>query len=326
MSMVNGYQLSQALHVAASLGIGDLLGDGARSSDDLAAACGAQPRALYRVLRALAAAGVLHEDGERRFSLTELGGPLRTDHPQTIAAWAVLIGRTYFQEAWSHLLGGVRTGETPFVALHGESVWSYRGSRPEENAIFNGAMGALANIAIGPVLAAYDFSKFGTIVDVGGGNGTLLAAILGRAIGSRGIVFDLPHVVEGAGDVLRAAGVADRCETVGGSMFESVPAGGDAYVMKSILHDYEDGPCEEILGVVRRGMPDHARLLVLEQIVGAPNEGVVAKLSDLNMFCLPAGQERTEDEWASLFQRARFQLTSVTRTAGNTHVIEAAPA
>jgi hypothetical protein len=326
MRMVNGYQVSQAIHVAVSLGIADLLADGARPSDELAVACGAHPQPLYRVLRALAAAGVLHEDDERRFSLTEVGAPLRTDHPQTIAPWAALMGRAYFQEAWSHLLDGVRTGETPFVALHGESVWSYRGSLPEENAAFNQAMGAISNIAIGPLLAAYDFSKFGTIVDVGGGNGTLLAAILRQATRSRGIVFDLPHVVEGAGDVLRAAGVADRCETAAGSMFDSVPAGGDAYVMKNILHDYEDGPCEQILAGVRRAMGEDARLIVLERIVGPPNGDLATKLSDLNMFVLPAGRERTEDEWASLFARTGFRLSSITRTAGTTHVIEAVPA
>ena len=179
--LANGYQISQALHVAVTLGIPDLLGDAPRGSDDLAAETGAHPGSLYRLLRALAAVGVLREDEERTFTLTELGEGLRTDAPEGIGGWIAFVGRPSHWQAWGDLLHSVRTGENAFRHVHGMDVWSYRADRPEESAIFDGAMQALTRSSNAALMEAYDFGRFGTIVDVGGGNGTLL--VIERALG-----------------------------------------------------------------------------------------------------------------------------------------------
>ena len=239
--LVNSYQVSQAIHVAAILGIADLLADGPRSSDDLAQATGTNPRALYRLLRALAAFGVFHEDDNRMFSLTELGEPLRSDVPESVAGWAAFIGRPNHRDSWGALAESVRTGENAFLLAHGVKVWEYRAEHPEEGAIFDRAMAASSNVVLRSLLAAYDFGRFGTIVDVGGGNGTLLAGLLEAHPGLEGVLFDQPHVVEGVD-------LGERGSVVAGSFFESVPDGGDAYLLKWIIHDWED---EESIAILR---------------------------------------------------------------------------
>ncbi len=324
MRLINGYQVSQALHVAATLGVADRMNDGAIAIDDLASAVGANPRSLYRVMRALAAAGVFAEDDMRRFSLTELGQVLRADHPLSPAAWAINIGQHYFWETWGHLLDGVRSGEHPFRARYGTDVWTYRAGLPDESAVFDAAMTALSRMSSAATIAAYDFSRYARIVDVGGGRGAFLAAVLAANAGVRGVVFDQPHVVDGAPATLADAGVADRCESVGGDMFASVPAGADAYVMRHVLHDWEDDECRAILRVVRAAIPASGRLLILDQLIAPPNSGMQTKFSDLNMLVMAGGEERTEAEFAALFAASGFKLTSVTRTASPTCVIEAA--
>jgi hypothetical protein len=319
--MINGYQVSQAIHVAATLGIADLLKDGLRTSDELAQATETHPATLYRLLRALAAVGILREDDDRRFALAPMGEQLREDHPQSLRGWAAFIGRPYYWEAWGHLLDSVRTGENAFRLLNGEDIWSYRAERPEENAIFDRAMRSLTAATNRALLDSYDFSRFGTIVDVGGGNGALLALLLAEYPKMRGILFDQPHVVANANDVLR--GVADRCRVVPGSFFESVPTGGDAYVLKAIIHDWDDEQSTTILRVVRQSVPDGGVLFVLERLLGGPNEDPVTKFGDLNMLVAPGGRERTVDEFAGLFAAARFKLERVTTTAAGLAVVEA---
>jgi hypothetical protein len=324
--LVNGYQVSQALHVAATLGLADLLAAGPRSSDELAAATDSDPDALYRLLRALAAVGVFHEADERRFALTELGEGLRSDAPEGIAGWARFMGRPDIWAAWSSLLHSVRTGENAFRHVHGTDVWSYRADRPEESAIFDGAMMALTRSSNRALVEACDFGRFGTIVDVGGGNGALLALLLGRYPDVQGVLFDQPHVVSGADDVLGAAGVADRCRVVGGSFFEDVPAGGDAYVLKAIIHDWEDEESLAILRACRAAMDGDAALLVIERVVGPPNADLAAKLGDLNMLVGPGGRERTVEELESLLAAGGFRLVGVTPTAAGLSVVESVPA
>jgi hypothetical protein len=322
--LVGGYQVSQALHVAATLGIADLLADGPRTSDELAEAAGAHPRELYRLLRALATVGVLHEDEGRRFSLTELGDTLRTDAPGSIRGWAMLIGRPYFLNAWAHLLTSVREGGNSFRHAYGTDIWSYRAEHPEESAIFDEAMTSRTRAANAAVLDAYDFTRFGTVVDVAGGRGVLLAALLERHHGMQGILFDQPHVVAKAAPLLEEAGVADRCRVVAGSFFESVPEGGDAYVLKWILHDWEDEDARAILRAVHRAAaPNGAMVIVVERDLGGPNEDPEAKFSDLNMLVAPGGLERTIPEYEALFAAAGFRLTGVIPTASGLHVLEA---
>jgi hypothetical protein len=325
LRLVNGYQASQAIHVAATLGIADLLADGARSSDDVAEAAGADPDALYRLLRALAALGVLHEEDGRRFSLTELGDGLRSDAPQSVAGWAAYIGRPAYWQAWGALLHSVRTGETAFPAVHGTDVWDYRAHRPEDSAAFDRAMTASTRTIDAAVVEAYDFGRYGTIVDVGGGRGALLAALLRRHPAMQGVLFDRPHVVAEAVELLEEAGVADRCRIKGGSFFDGVPAGADAYLLKSIVHDWEDPEATAILERCRAAIGDRGgALLLVERDLGPPNEVPAAKLSDLNMLVAPGGRERTQEEYAALLAASGFAFAGAT-AAGVVNVIEARP-
>ncbi|MEO5326579.1 methyltransferase [Mesorhizobium sp. CC13] len=254
MQMVNGYQVSQAICVAATLGIADHLTDGPRTSDQLAAATDAHPRSLYRLLRALASIGVLHEGEGRLFSLTALGTGLRSDAEHSVAPWARMVGRAYYRDAWGELLHSVRTGENAFAHAHGTGVWQYRIDHPEESGIFDRAMSSFVPAVAAAVLAAYDFSRFDVVMDVGGGQGALIAAILARNPRQRGILFDQPMVVQGAGATLQSASVADRCQVVGGDFFASIPEGADAHMLKWILHDWDDERSIAILKTCRRAI------------------------------------------------------------------------
>lgn len=327
MGLINGYQVSQAIHVAATLRIADQLRDGPRTTQELAEATNTHARSLYRLLRALASVGVFREEPGERFSLTELGGCLRSDAPVALGPWAVFIGRQYYWETWGHLLHSVRTGKNAFPALHdGMNVWEWRSQRPEESAIFDAAMAGLSRGAPLAVLGLYDFGRFARVVDVGGGTGAFLAAVLSRHPGTRGVLFDQPHVVTGAGPVLEAAGVADRCEVAGGSFFESVPSGADAYVLKAILHDWDDEASARILRTVRRACGPESMVLIVERAVAPPNEGAPAKFSDLNMLVSPGGQERTNEEWKALLAAGGFRMAGAVETPTGFAVVEGVPA
>lgn len=326
MQMVNGYQVSQAICVGATLGIADHLTNGPRSSDELAAATGTHPQSLYRLLRALASVGVLHEGAERRFALTNLGTCLRSDAEHSVAPWARMVGRAYYRDAWTELLHSVRTGENAFAHAHGTGVWQYRIDHPEESVIFDQAMSSFVPAVAAAVLAAYDFGGFDVVMDVGGGQGALIAAILARNPRQRGILFDQPQVVDGAGPLLRSASVADRCEVVGGDFFVSVPEGADAHVMKWILHDWDDERSIAVLKTCRRAIRPEGTLVVLEAVLAPPNEGARAKFADLNMLAVPGGQERTEEEFARLFAAAGFRLTRTIDAGPRISIIEGKPA
>jgi hypothetical protein len=316
--LINGYQASQALHAAAVLGIGDALADGPRGVDDLASAVEADPDALYRLLRALAALGVLDEREGRTFALTDVGAGLRSDVPESLLAWAAFIGRSYYWEAWSQLVYSVRTGENAFRMVHGVDPWGYRVREPADGAIFDRAMATFSRRVTDALVEAYDFGRFGTLVDVGGGSGGLIRALLERHPAARGVLFDQPHVVE-------AAPPAERLEIVGGSFFESVPRGGDAYLLKWILHDWEDAEATAILRVVRAAMGDGAVVLVVESELAERNKGAEGKLSDLNMLVAPGGRERSRAEYAALFGAAGLELAGVTPTRGDLRVFEGVP-
>ena len=325
MRLVNGYQISQSIHVAATLGIADHLGHGPRTSDDLAEATSTHPPTLYRLLRALASIGVFHEGDNRTFSLTELGSCLQSNSATPIAPWAIFIGRPYMWEAWAHLLYSVRTGENAFRHVHGRSNFEYRSLRPAEQAIFDQAMSGGSRGLSSAVMQALDFSQFGTIVDVGGGEGALLADILTAHPKLRGVLFDQPTVIARADTFLERGGVRSRCDLIGGSFFDSVPGGGDAYILKFILHDWDDATSIDILSACRRAMSAEAMLLVLERMIGPPNEGADAKFADLNMLVEPGGQERTAEEFANLFKAASFKLTKIIPTGTRIDLIEGVP-
>jgi hypothetical protein len=325
MRLIDGFRISQAIHVAAVLGIADLLKEGQRAGDDLAEATNTDPDGLYRLLRALAAVGVFQEGPDGSFSQTALSECLRSGAEQSVAGWAKLIGQEYFWGAWGHLMTGIKTGKNVFPQLHGTDVWTYRSTRPEINAGFNEAMTSRSRAAAPLIVNAYDFSGFRLIVDVGGNRGALLADIMTAHPGPRAIVFDQPHVV--SDEDIKAAGIAnDRYETASGSFFESVPAGGDAYILKAIIHDWEDRESIEILRVCRKAMEPAARLLIIDHVVPPPNEGSVAKFLDLNMLVLPGGRERTEDEFRGLLEASGFRLSRVVPTApDDVSIIEGVP-
>ena len=321
--LLTGVRVSQSISVAASLGVPDALAAGPRRADDLAGELGANAGALYRLLRVLAAAGVLHEDDERRFSLTALGQLLRGDVAGSVREQAILFGRPEMLAAWGHLEHSIRTGENAFAARFGEDVWAWREHEPAARSQFNRGMASIS-APIGPALAdAYDFGSVGLVADLGGGSGSLLAAVLARHPGMRGIVFDQPSVVGEATPVLAKAGVADRCELVGGSFFESVPAA-DLYLMKSILHDWTDADSIRILRVIRAAAAPGVPLLLVERVVGPPNEDLAGKLMDLHMLVMPGGAERTADEWRQLLADGGFELRSIRPLAAGWQLIESA--
>src|SRR4051812_8658450 len=321
--LINGYQISQAIHVATVLGIPDLLAEGPLTADELAAATDSNGNALRRLLRALAAVGVFHEDAADRFSLTPLGDGLRADAPDSLAGWVAFVGRAHHWEAWGHLLDSIRSGETAFRGLHGVDVWTYRSEHPEENAVFDAAMVALTRPTNASLLDAYDFGRFGVLVDVGGGVGTLLSAVLAAYPSLHGVLFDQPHVLDGAEELLRDAGVTDRCRIVAGSFFDEVPGGADAYLLKSILHDWDDEEAVAILRTCRRAIGAGGTLLVVERVLGQPNEGADTKFSDLNMLVMPGGRERSLREFEVLFETAGFRLEDETPTSSGFSVIAA---
>jgi O-methyltransferase domain/Dimerisation domain len=311
--LVNGYQVTQAIYVAVTLGLPDLLAEGPRTAADLAVDSKADARSLYRLLRALGALGVLAEDrhGDRRsFTLTEMGQLLRSDVPGSLAGWAGFVARPYHWDAWGDLLHTVRTGQEAFAARHeGESVWTWRERHPEESRIFDRAMSAIAAAVAGRLADGYDFTRFGSLVDLGGGDGTLLATVLPHHPPLRGVLLDLPHVVAGAHHVLAAAGVADRCDIVAGSFFEQVPSGGEAYILKSILHDWDDTASTRILQRVHEASEPGAALLIVERVLADVDPSPVAAMSDLNMMVNTGGAERTTTEWMVLIQAGGFELT-----------------
>jgi hypothetical protein len=319
--LTNGYQVSQAIHVATALGIPDLVAEGPRSTEDLAAEAGCDERSLYRLLRALAGVGVFREEAERRFSSTPLSDHLRRDAVETLYGWAAFVGRPPVWQAWGDLLHSVTTGENAFRHLHGTDIWEYRARRPVERAMFDRAMTDLTRGINRALLPAHDFGRFSTIVDVGGGRGALLAALLDAHADLRGVLFDRPEVVDGVADDLDPS-VTDRLRVVGGDFFEGVPDGGDAYLLKAIVHDWEDAEAQRILESCRDAARPGASLLVVERELGQPNGDPYAKFGDLNMLVLPGGCERTTDEFAALFASAGFTFVGMTPSSSGWHVFE----
>ncbi|MDA9497367.1 methyltransferase [Bradyrhizobium sp. CCBAU 11357] len=324
LRLINGFQVTQAIRVASVLRLADYLSGGTRSADELASLTKSHPDALYRLLRALATVGVFREEESRRFALTPMGDCLRTDSATPLGAWAEVVGSPYFWQAWGHLLHSVQTGENAFQNLNGKDVWQFRAEHPEYGVTFDLAMTQLSRGGAEAVIRAYDFSSFRHIVDVGGGQGLMLAAILLAHPHLRGTLLDQPDVVAGAKAILMERGVIERCGIVGGSFFEMVPEGADAYLMRAVIHDWDDDEAVAILKVCRRAMGEAAKLLLIERLIAPPNEMPATKFSDLNMLVSPGGRERTRQEFSELFGKSGFELTRVF-PAGIHNVIEARP-
>lgn len=322
MKMLGGFALSQSLYVAAELGVADLLAGGPKGVGELAKETGTDAGALYRVLRLLASAGVFEEAEGRAFGLTPLGEKLRSG-PGSMRSMTLHLAQGPSWRAWGSLLHTVRTGETAFAHANGAEVFPFYAAHPESAAPFNEAMTEYSAAVGQAVLEAYDFSPYKTIADVGGGHGYLLASILAANPSASGILFDQPEVVEGAHALLREAGVEGRCRVKGGDFFEGVPEGADAYVLKLIIHDWDEERALSILRNVHRAAPAGARLLLVESVVPEGGEPSMSKLMDVHMMVMTGGRERTAAEYEDLFARAGFRLTRVVPTASPVSIVEA---
>jgi hypothetical protein len=322
--MTNGYWATQIVYVAAKLGIADLLEEGPQDVDALARATQTHAPSLYRLMRALAGLGVFVENEAGAYETTTLGRCLVSGSPGALRARAILNGEDWYR-GWGGLLHSVRTGETAFDHLCGVHWFEHMAANPEVAAVFNEAMGSATEGAARAVAEAYDFSGFGTIVDVGGGTGAFLAGILKASPRARGILFDRPNVIAAAAGPLTSAGVADRCDVVAGDFFDAVPGGGDLYILSWIIHDWDDDRSVTILKNCRRVMADDARLLVVEQVVPPGNQPSLSKLYDLHMLALSGGRERREDEYRALLAEAELELARIIPTAVARSVIEALP-
>jgi hypothetical protein len=319
LQMSNGYWVSQALYAAAKLGIADLLKDGAKHSDELAQATGTHARSLYRLLRGLASVGVFAEHAPHVFSLTSIANGLRSDIPGSMRSSVLLAGEEYYQ-AWGNILYSLQTGKSAFEQTQGLPAFQYYAEHPESSKIFDQAMKNISD-AIKPAIAhGYDFSSIRKLVDVGGGNGSLIAAILRANPGLQGVLFDQEAAIATAPSVL--AEVGDRCECIVGDFFEAVPAGADAYLLKYVLHNWDDERAIAILKNCHDAMQENSKLLIVEQVIPPGNEPFFGKLIDLQMLVNFSGCERTEQEYRSLFAAAGFELTRVVSTRSNVSVLE----
>ena len=315
-----------AILVAANLGLADLLKDGPLSIADLAEATGTHARSLYRMLRALASRGIFSEDADGRFSLTALADPLRSDAPDSIHNWALFVGSEAELQTWAHLSYSVRTGKPAFEHIFGKGWFDYLDDQPEMAQIFNKLMTGGSTSDGGAIIEAYDFSVYRKIVDVGGGHGALLAHILEQAPQSSGVLFDAPSVIAGATGAIDTQVNQGRAERVAGNFFEAVPNGGDAYVLKYIIHDWDDERAIVILKNCRQAMAENGRVLLVEMVIPAGNAPSPGKFLDLEMLLYFYSRERTEAEYRDLLQQAGLELISITPTASPFSIIEAAAA
>jgi hypothetical protein len=320
--MATGYWVSQAIAVATKLSLPDLLKDGPKSSPELAAATATHEPSLYRLLRALASVGVFTEGTDRHFGRTPLSACLESEAPGSLRAFIIMMDEPWIRNPWTALLHSVKTGQAASEHVHGMGQFQYLAQHPQAAEIFDQAMTNLATQWHTAALTAYDFSRHRTVVDIGGGHGALLTAILTAHPQLRGVLFDQPHVVEGAKPRLTAAGLAQRCELVGGDFFDSVPAGGDLYLLGHILIDWEDADAITILQHIRQAIAPAGKLLILEEVIPPGPGPSWEKLLDLNMLVVVGGRGRTEREFRALLGHAGFELSQVIPTGSPICLIE----
>jgi len=326
LEMINSSWMSQAIYVAARLGVADALAGGPRTGEELAGSIGAHAESLHRLLRALSTIGVCTEHDGGAFALTALGSHLRADAPASVRSFALHWGGSMWP-IWASLLHSVKTGKNPRTLVTRKGTFESLAQNSEAMRVFNDAMIEISRLMAAGVVRAYDFAGFAHVVDVGGGHGELLGAILAANPALRGTLFDLPHVLEGARTHLEAVGVAGRCEFAPGSFFDSVPSGADAYLLKSVLHDWNDERAAVILTNCRRAMAGSEKLLVVERMLPVrmetSSEHRFMAASDLGMMVALAGRERTEADFRALFASTGFRMTRIVRAAVHYSVIEA---
>lgn len=313
VQMLAGFQISQALYVAAKLGVADQLLDGPRPVADLADAVGADPSSLRRLLRTLASMGVFTESEPGLFAVTPLGRTLAAGEPGSMRDMALMWMETHY-DPFSRLLDTVKTGVTAADAHYGKPFFDWISQYPDQVSRFTGAM---ANITTGikaGAVAAYDFNGAGRIVDIGGADGALLAQILAGAPATTGVTFDLPHVIADAAPAIKGHGLGDRLGAESGNFFEAVPAGADTYLLSLVLHDWDDEPATRILENIRQAAKPGATIIALEPVMPSGDEPHMSKMLDLTMLAMTGGLERTEDEHRQLIERAGLTFQHVIAT------------
>jgi SAM-dependent methyltransferase len=323
MGLITGYWVSQAVGVVALLGVADQLGEGPRGSDDLARAVGANPQALYRVLRLLASLGVFAEVAPDSFALTPLSETLRSDAPGSVRNFAITETAPGHWLPWGRLHESVLSGRPMAREALGMELFDWYAQNPEEAGFFNAAMGNLSALAASELVRVYDFSAVRTVADIGGAHGVLLAAVLRANPAARGILFDLPHVIATAVGAVAEEELSQRCELVSGDFFEAVPDGADLHLLKQIVHDWDDERATRLLQNCHRALDPAGKLLLVEMVIPPENRPSPAQAMDLNMLVLLGGRERTEEEYQRLFQAAGFRLERIIPTHSPFSVIEA---
>ena len=322
--MIAGMSISQLIYAVAKLNIADLLKDGAKSYAELAQSTQTDALSLYRALRALASLRIFAEVDSGYFQLTPLAEYLRSDIPNSMQGLAIWMGSDNFRwQTWDKILYSLKTGKPAFDFVHQMPIFEYLEKNPEAGNIFNQAMSSTSGIYNRALVADYDFSSIDTLVDIGGGQGFFLTAILQANYNLKGIVYDLPHVVTEATKQIEALKLKERCTIASGSFFECVPSGSDAYMMKLVLHDWDDEQAIQILKNCHAVMGENSQLLVVENVIPPGNEPSNGKFTDVEMLLMTSGgRERTKDEFAQLFAAAGFQLTKITPTSCPLSVIE----
>ncbi|MES2465605.1 MAG: methyltransferase [Armatimonadota bacterium] len=323
IEMGSGALVSAIIYAAAKLGIADHLADGAKSAVEMAGPTGTHAPSLHRLLRSLAVFGIVTELTEQRFALTTLGQALQTGAPGSARATVLTLCGPLFWGSWGEIVHSVETGKPSFDKAFGMPVFEYLAQHPEEASLFSETMIGFHGAEPPTVAKAYDFSGIGTLVDVGGATGNMLTAVLSAHPNVRGVLFDLPHVVRDAPAFLNAGGVGDRVTIEGGSFFEAVPSGGDAYLLSHIIHDWTEEQCLTILGNCRKAMSPDSRLLLVESVLPPGDMPHPGKVLDMVMLTIPGGQERTEAEYAALLGKAGFRLNRVVPTESAVSVVEA---
>jgi hypothetical protein len=324
--LIMGFRSTQLLYVSARLGLADRLESGPQTAQQLAPQVGAAPRALHRLLRALAGLGIFAEGADGAFALTAAARLLQTEAPGSLRPLALLYGADWLWRAYGDLLHSVRTGAPAFAHVHGQSFYDHLQEHPAAGAVFQAAMSGMSAQESAAILAAYDFAPTQSVIDVGGGQGALLAALLQAHPHLAGVVLDLSPAIAGAKALLAAAGLTARATCVAGDFFTAVPKGGDLYLLKSVLHNWDDADAVAILRNCRQAMAGSARLLVIERVIPEGNGPSEAKLFDINMLVTVGGQERTESEYRTLLDRAGLALARVIPTSSPLGLLEAVPA
>jgi O-methyltransferase domain len=321
--MALGYHIPRCLHVVAQLDIATRLAKGARTADDLAHEAGADGPTLHRVLRALASAGVFKETNGGQIVNTSLSETLRRDVPDSMRSWVLMYGDEASWRSWGEFAYSVRTGAPAFEHIYGTSLFEYLAKTPELSRIFDEAMSAVTSLASAEIVRAFDFSDIGLLVDVGGGNGTMLCSILKANPAIRGIVFDLPHVRSSARDYISCQGLENRCQFTEGNFFEIVCPGADAYFLQRVLHDWDDAHCVRILQACATAARKESKILISEAIIPPGNDPFIGKLSDLQMLVMThGGRERTLEEYQALFAQSGWDYQRVVNTESPYSIVE----